>query len=330
MTHAGWMLLHLCIGLSVTWMARRYALRRALVDEPGERRSHAVPTPRGGGISIAASLLLAALWLWWQPAASAWLPGFGAGLALVALVGLVDDHRGLSPWLRLAVHAVAASCLATSAWMASGEPGIALLAFGAAMVLTNVWNFMDGIDGLAATQAMLAALALAMLATGAALWLALALFAATAGFLPFNLPRARVFLGDVGSGVIGYVVAGIVAMVAAGAMERAWLLALPLSAFLVDASMTLAGRVRRGEPWWRPHVLHAYQRWVRRCGSHLTVTFAYAGWTLASLALMWLLLRWNPGPAALMGACVAWYTGGAGAWWMLQRKGTDAAMENRE
>jgi UDP-N-acetylmuramyl pentapeptide phosphotransferase/UDP-N-acetylglucosamine-1-phosphate transferase len=330
MTHAAWILLHLCLGLSVTWLARRYALRRALVDHPGERRSHAAPTPRGGGISIAVSLLAAALWLWARTAGPAWLPGFTAGLVLVALVGLVDDHRPLSPWLRLAVHAVAASCLAASAWLATGDPGLALLAFAAAMVLTNVWNFMDGIDGLAATQAMLAALAVAMLATGDVRWLALALLGATAGFLPFNLPRASVFLGDVGSGALGYAIAGMVAMAAATAPDRAWALALPLSAFLIDAGMTLAGRMWRGEPWWRPHVLHAYQRWVRRCGSHLTVTLAYGGWTLASLALAWLLLRSSYRPSFVIGACAAWYTAGAIAWWMLQGKGTDAAMENRE
>lgn len=330
MTRAAWILLHLAVGLAVTWMARRYALRHALLDQPGERRSHAVPTPRGGGVSILASLLLALLWLWMQPGAPPWLPGFAIGLILVGGVGLVDDHRPLSPWLRLVVHAVAAGCLAAGTWLAYRDPALAVLAFAAAIVLTNVWNFMDGIDGLAATQSLLVALAIMMFATGAAQWLALALLAATAGFLPFNLPRARVFMGDVGSGVLGFAIAGLVVVAVAGSSGRGWLLALPLSAFLVDASLTLAGRVLRAEPWWRAHALHAYQRWVARCGRHQRVTLAYAGWTAASLAFAWLFLRFTDKAVVDVGACVAWYTVGAGAWWMLQGKGTDAAMENRE
>ena len=111
---------------------------------------------------------------------------------------------------------------------------------------------------------------------------------------------------------------------------RQRLLVLALSAFLIDTGLTLLGRIRRGEPWWRAHVLHAYQRWVRRCGRHLPVTLAYAGWTVASMALLFALLRWEVGMPALLGACMAWYMTGAGAWWMLQRKRTDAAMENLE
>ena len=117
MTLPAWLLLHFGIGVSATWLARRYALRRALLDQPGERRSHASPTPRGGGISIVVALLVAAALLWAQTPSGWWLPLFAVGLALVAGIGLVDDHRPLSPWLRLAVHAVAAGCLAAASWM---------------------------------------------------------------------------------------------------------------------------------------------------------------------------------------------------------------------
>lgn len=330
MTLPAWLLLHFAVGVSATWLARRYALRRELLDQPGERRSHAAPTPRGGGISIVLALLLAVAWAWAASPSAAWLPWFGGGLLLVAGVGLVDDHRPLSPWLRLGVQAAAAACLAAASWVELQSPGFALLAFLAAMVLANAWNFMDGIDGIAASQALLVALAIAALAAGPVRWIALALAAAVAGFLPFNVPRASVFLGDVGSGALGFAVAALAVRADGTQYGPAWLLALPLSAFLVDTGLTLLGRVLRGEPWWRPHVLHAYQRWVRRCGRHMPVTLAYAGWTIASMALLFALLRWEVDVPATLAACVAWYMTGAGAWWMLQRKRTDAAMENLE
>jgi len=330
MTLPAWLLLHFGIGVSATWLARRYALRRQLLDHPGERRSHAVPTPRGGGISIVAALLAAVAWSWWQFPSNTWIPFFATGLVLVAGIGLVDDHRPLSPWFRLAVHALASGCLAAASWTELRDPAFALLAFAAAMVLTNAWNFMDGIDGIAASQALLVALAIAMLAAGPVRWLALALAAAVAGFLPFNAPKASVFLGDVGSGALGFTVAALAVRANGSQQSPAWLLALPLSAFLVDTGLTLLGRVVRGEPWWRAHVLHAYQRWVRRCGRHMPVTLAYAGWTMASMALLFALLHWKFEVPTIFVACAAWYMTGALAWWMLQRKGTDAAMENLE
>lgn len=139
-----------------------------------------------------------------------WL-GFLPGLLIVAGIGWWDDHKPLSPWLRLVVQGVAALALAAGAGWESGQWLPALLAFGAAMVLVNVWNFMDGINGLASGQAALAALGYAALLTGEWHWLALALLAGCVGFLPFNFPRARIFLGDVGSGALGYVLAALLA-----------------------------------------------------------------------------------------------------------------------
>ena len=118
------------IGLTGTWLARRYAISHNILDQPGERRSHAVPTPRGGGIAIVFALLFAGAW--WLPRAGIALPvllAFLAGLLLVAMVGLIDDHRSLSPWLRLAVHGVAAGLLALGAWLAYGQVLLVFLAF---------------------------------------------------------------------------------------------------------------------------------------------------------------------------------------------------------
>jgi UDP-N-acetylmuramyl pentapeptide phosphotransferase/UDP-N-acetylglucosamine-1-phosphate transferase len=206
-------------------------------------------------------------------------------------------------------------------------------AFVLAIVLTNVWNFMDGIDGLAASQAALVAAAVAWIADGSARWLALALLSATLGFLPFNFPKARIFLGDVGSGALGYTLAMLV-VVAAGhdvAKRDAWSLwpwTLPLSAFLLDAGLTLLGRMGRREAWWQPHTLHAYQGWVRRSRSHVQVTLAYGAWTALAIGL----LAWLRGaaPVVMLLSCLAWYMTGMGVWWMLQRKRTVAAREHME
>ena len=256
------------------------------------------------------------------------LTAFLAGLLLVAMVGLIDDHRPLSPWLRLAVHIVAAGLLALGVWLTYGQVLLVFAAFALALVLTNVWNFMDGIDGLAASQAALVAVAVAW--TTAGLWqlLALALLASTMGFLPFNFPKARVFLGDVGSGALGFTLASLL-MGTIAQTPRAWgIWMLPLSAFLLDASLTLLGRLRRGEAWWRPHTLHAYQRWARVGGSHIPVTLGYAAWT--ALAVLLLLALRETSPLLMTMSCVAWYMTGAGVWWMLQRKWIAAGMENME
>lgn len=334
MTTSLWFLVHFCIAVAGTWLTRRYALQRNLVDQPGARRSHELPTPRGGGVGIVMALLVAGAWLWaWIPDFRPWLAGFLPGLMLVAGVGLFDDHRPLSPWLRLAAHALAATWLAAAVWMATGSAWLAVSAFVLAIVLTNVWNFMDGIDGLAASQAALVAAGMAWMADGPAQWLALALLSATLGFLPFNFPKARIFLGDVGSGALGYTLAMLV-IVAAGhdhATRDPWLLwpwMLPLSAFLLDAGLTLLGRVGRREAWWQPHTLHAYQGWVRRSRSHVRVTLAYGAWTALAIGL----LAWLRGtsPAVMLLSCLAWYTTGTGVWWMLQRKRTVAAREHME
>ena len=310
--------LGLVFGIAVagTWLARRYAIARRLIDQPGARRSHSTATPRGGGIAIVAAMLVA-LALAGDPPGPLSL-AIALGLLLVAAVGWVDDHRPLSPWSRLAVHAVAAACRGAGLHAAGASPALVVAGVVLALALTNVWNFMDGIDGLAASQALLVGLGGVLLAWGGAgAWLPLALAAACAGFLPFNLPPARIFLGDVGSGALGYLLAALLACTALRDPPGALLLMMPLSAFLVDASLTLARRVLAGERWWLPHTQHAYQRWVQHCGRHGVVTAAYAAWTLVML----LNLRLASGGSSLvkMLALSGCYLGGAITWMWLQR-----------
>lgn len=313
-----------------TWLARGYALRRELLDLPGERRSHAVATPRGGGIAIVVVVVLAmaAAVAGAAPVQPMLAGAFALGLVMVAAVGLVDDHRPLSPWLRLAVHALSAAVFSAALSHAGATPLVTAITFGMILVLVNVWNFMDGINGIAATQALLVAGALLAGLDGGWALVALAMAAACLGFLPYNFPRARIFMGDVGSGATGFAVAALGGVFAAGAEPGAGvLLLLPLSAFLVDAGLTLLRRVLRGERWWTPHVQHGYQAWARRAG-HVPVTLGYAAWTLAGLFLAHVCS--DVDMVFILPICIGWYTGAASIWWLLQRHdrpGGDKASE---
>lgn len=315
-----WCLLFLAFGVIGTWAARLYALRRRLLDEPGERRSHTVATPRGGGLAVVLAVLIAIVALVLRmPREIVLLACAGIGLLLVAGIGWLDDHRPLSPWPKLVAHLLAAGWLAAGFLLSGAGPWVAITVLLATPVLVNVWNFMDGIDGLATTQAILVAAALTWLAGDVlTVHVGLAFIAALFGFLPFNFPKARIFLGDVGSGALGYVLAWLAGAAMVSTSPPVWpLVLLPPAAFLLDAGLTLARRALRGERWWTPHVGHVYQRWARRAGSHIPVTLSYAGWTIVGSSLMaW--LAGGQGRAHGM-AAAAWVTAGCVAWGWLDR-----------
>lgn len=306
------------VSASGTAWARGHARRHGLIDEPGQRRSHAVETPRGGGIGIVVACLgcLVALGLqdggsrmWWLPA---------TGLALVAGIGWLDDHRPLPAWPRLAVHACSAALLAVALHLQGAGMWPSLAGFVLALGLVNAWNFMDGINGLATSQALLCGLAFALLPVFAAPVLGIALAGACLGFLPFNFPRARVFLGDVGSGALGYLVAVLIAVGLVSGPARDWpLLLLAPLAMLVDSSLTLLWRACRGDRWWQPHTDHAYQRWSRSQG-HSRVTSAYGLWTVIVIGVM--LSAWGrPGNTGIV-AFLACVTAAMLGWWWLHRR----------
>ena len=309
------------------WFVRRYALRRGLLDHPGERRSHRVPTPRGGGVGIVGVWLLVlalscARWPGHMPS----LLAIMAGTSLVAGIGWIDDHRALSPWSRLAVHAIAALLLGWAIWRAGGSTMDSALAFAAALVLVNVWNFMDGIDGLAASQAAIAAATYTLTADDpVTIIIAGALAAACCGFLPLNFPKARIFLGDVGSGALGYALATLLALVAIGDGSgfAAWpALLIPLSAFLIDASLTLFRRMLRGDRWWTAHVEHAYQQLAFRIGAHWPVTLAYAAWSCLGVLILVIASRMMvmEGSVAInIAIAVGWGLTGALVWAWIAR-----------
>ena len=272
---------------------RLQALRSGRVDEPGERRLHTRPVPRGGGLAIAVVLLAAVL-----PAPATLLERLGMVVALVACgwIGWLDDRRPRSPSQRLAIQSLAAIAVVAAAGgltsvELAGHSVTAPLLWNALAVVAVVWclnlyNFMDGSNGLAAMQAALTAVALAWLGTGnpATQWLALALAGAALGFLPWNFPHARIFLGDVGSLTLGLAVAVIsLRALQVGALSLPVVLILS-SVFAVDATATLLRRAWTGARWWQPHREHAYQRLVTSGWSHAAVWWLYLG---LNLLLVW-------------------------------------------
>lgn len=314
-----WIALHCALAVMGTALARRYALSRQLLDKPDKRRSHAVATPRGGGIAIVVCLGVALSWLAWRfPQQRELLAAIGIGLGLVAGVGWRDDHRPLSAWVRLATHVLAGAIFAFALYRHGASPLSTAMGFTVVVASINLWNFMDGIDALATSQTILVALAIVLLAhPPLVLPLALSLLGACLGFLPFNLPRAKIFLGDVGSGALGCMVAMLLALTAGADLLRWLLLSLPCSAFFVDAGLTLGSRIVAGERWWTAHVQHLYQRMARR-GGHAKVTAAYMVWTVLGIALMcW--LRTQP-PARIMCGAIGWHLLGAGVWYVLTSK----------
>jgi UDP-N-acetylmuramyl pentapeptide phosphotransferase/UDP-N-acetylglucosamine-1-phosphate transferase len=299
-----------------TFLARAYALRRRLVDEPGHRRAHTVATPRGGGAGPVVAILAWLLAGHHTAGAATW--PVALALAAVAVIGMWDDHTSIPASRRLVVHVLAGFAVADALVDPQAHPFALVGIAGLVAVLINVWNFMDGINGIAASQAVIVAAAIACLASayGAA---AIVVAVASLAFLPFNFPRARIFLGDVGSGALGLAIAWLGAGVAAEMDFRAeaLMLTLPLSAFLVDAGLTLSRRMLRRERWWEPHSQHLYQGLARRFG-HVPVTLAYASWTLlASIVMLAAKGRAQPFTMASVALC---YTTAALLWFALQHR----------
>jgi len=257
-------------------------LRRASVlDRPNERSSHAIPTPRGGGIAVVAASLAAWLVLIAAGMAPLSLLAVTAGAAMLALISWLDDLRGLSPAVRFGAQCAAVALGAVAlpqgavfqGWLPAG------LDMTAAALLwvwfVNLYNFMDGIDGIAGSETAaigigLALFAIAGIGNDPALAAPAAVIAAAAiGFLVWNWAPARIFLGDVGSVPLGYLLGFLLL---AAASRGYWKLALILPLyFLADATITLLRRLLRGERVWLPHREHFYQQAVRRGLGHAAV-----------------------------------------------------------
>jgi UDP-N-acetylmuramyl pentapeptide phosphotransferase/UDP-N-acetylglucosamine-1-phosphate transferase len=295
--------------LLLWWMLGR-ASNLLPLDQPNERSLHQFAVPRTGGAAVMAGLAATLPWL----SPELWVP---VGIALVlALLSFVDDVRGLSVGLRLALHAVAAGAFllvqlqGNAMWLVPMLLGV--------MWMTNLYNFMDGMDGFSGGMAVFGFGAMGVAATlGGDEPLALANFAlvaAAAAFLCFNFPPARIFMGDAGSIPLGFI-AG--ALGVTGWKHGLWPLWFPLlvfAPFVIDASVTLCRRLLRGEHVWQAHREHYYQRLVRMGWTHrktvlteyllMTVcaaaglvsyrqAAAVQGAALAAVAVLFALLMWQ-------------------------------------
>jgi UDP-N-acetylmuramyl pentapeptide phosphotransferase/UDP-N-acetylglucosamine-1-phosphate transferase len=260
-------LLALAFAWSLTWLYLRAVTAYGRLEPPTDRGMHTVPVPSGAGAAIVAAAIL--LWpLWQMPQAAQHVLLLGA-LAALATVSWLDDRRGLSPALRLATHAAAVALLLTSLGPeARIVPALPLalerLGLGLAWLwFINLYNFMDGIDGLAGAEAVSVAagyiLVVATANAGNPLeLLALIVASATAGYLFWNWHPARVFMGDTGSIALGFLLGWLMIDLACRGL---WAAAILLPAYFVaDATLTLARRLLRGEKVWQPHRQHFYQR----------------------------------------------------------------------
>ena len=294
------------ISLLLTSALRRYALAKSLIDVPNARSSHTVPTPRGGGVAIVLSFLfllsvlpIFSLLSW----STTWgLLGAGAG---IAVLGFLDDHGHIAARWRLLGHFSAA--VWALFWLGGAPPltvmgatfdlgwvGVVLAILYLVWML-NLYNFMDGIDGLASLEAIFvclsAALIYMLMGLGALAWAPLLLSFGVAGFLYWNFPPAKIFMGDAGSGFLG-VTLGIFSLQAAWASPSLiWVWVILMGVFIVDATFTLIRRLVRGDKVYEAHRSHAYQYASRKFGRHLPVTL-----TVGLVNVVWLL------PVAL---CVA-------------------------
>jgi Fuc2NAc and GlcNAc transferase len=285
----------LALSAVLSGVVLRLASQRGMLDLPNERSSHAAPTPRGGGVAIVIASGLGLMLLWAtgeaQPALIVALLGGGGA---VAVVGFVDDRRGTSARTRLLIHAGAAlfalMVLGGLPPIQIGEHAVQLgwsgYVLGAVAIVwvLNLFNFMDGIDGVAAAEAVFVLAVgtyLCGVSTGNA---AIMVVAACLGFLLWNWAPARIFMGDIGSGYLGYAIA-VIAIACGNHNPTAvpcWLILGGF--FFCDATVTLVRRLIRRDRVYQAHRTHAYQWLARRWRSHSRVAL-----TVMAVNLFWLL-----------------------------------------
>ena len=294
-----------------SWGIARWAHRRgAILAVPNARSSHTIPTPSGGGLVMAASFWLGLLVLFGMNRLDPELfIALLVGSLMLVTVGIVDDIFEVKRRWRLLCQAGAA-CWAlywlagVTLWAWPGFWWVQQLLVAIALVwLINLYNFMDGIDGLAASEAIYVTLASLVLIKGhTEVALVLPLLAAVcAGFLLLNWPPARIFMGDSGSYLLGYVIGVCGLAIVKEQLLTGWALLILLAVFLIDATYTLLRRIINRAHWYEPHRSHAYQKAACRFGGHAIVTVG-----VLILNLAWLLpWAWLAGQAPEWGAGIA-------------------------
>lgn len=299
------------------WMSGRLSNRNStlyLLDHPNQRSLHSTPTPRTGGIAILGGLVLGLLGIgavglmksgqgvdgvaaWWSPA---WIITLSVVLAAVSFL---DDRRGLPVWGRFCVQIVLASLLVVGGEMAVNKVAVPLvgtwdlgpLSIVASIVflvwMTNIYNFMDGMDGFAGGMTIVGGLSLASV-----LWttqhevmalLPLFLAGSSAGFLVHNFPPAKIFMGDVGSVPIGFIFGGLILWGCRQGVFDIWVPVVIFSPFIMDATVTIIRRTVNGEKPWEAHRTHYYQRLVLSGWGHRKTVLAEYGLMILCGVLAW-------------------------------------------
>jgi UDP-N-acetylmuramyl pentapeptide phosphotransferase/UDP-N-acetylglucosamine-1-phosphate transferase len=288
------------------WLVRSRVARFAL-DHPNRRSLHHAPTPRIGGMGVLVGVAIAL-----AVVGADTLSTLGPGLALLAAVSLADDLRGVGVVARLTAHLVAAGLLAASVvYTQMGLAATVVIAVGAAWMI-NLYNFMDGSDGLAGGMALFG-----FSFYGVAAWLGgnetyallnSSIAATAAAFLCFNFHPARVFLGDIGAVPLGYLAAALGLIGWDRGLWPLWFPLLVFSPFIVDASLTLARRAARRERVWEAHFDHYYQRLIRMGWGHRrTALIEYALMFLCGLAAVTALYAGTAAQAVLIASAVLVY-----------------------
>jgi len=318
---------------ALVWLVFRYSHQYSLLATPNERSSHTEPTPTGGGLAISACMLVAIVVLWQlgdleEDFSLAILPA----LLVITLTGWFDDHQHIRTPLRALVYFLSAfwivygiggfTDLNLGGYRADiGVIGIVLAVLGIVWLI-NLYNFMDGIDGIAAIEAVSTGLFAGILfwlaGMTAASVLCLVLVAAGSGYLVWNWPPARIFMGDVGSCPLGLVFATLAVWShnSGGPSVYVWLIL--LSVFIADATYTLVLRIVRSEPWYSAHRTHAYQKLVQMGYTHLQVTMAVL---LINVCALWPLAYLAHGYAdAAIYICLLTYIALALVWWRVQSR----------
>jgi UDP-N-acetylmuramyl pentapeptide phosphotransferase/UDP-N-acetylglucosamine-1-phosphate transferase len=291
------------VALAAARLLLTTAGRRIALDTPNERSLHAHPVPRTGGIAIAAGVAVACSF------APTGVAVILAGAAALAAVSFADDLAGLPTLARLAAH-LAAAGTALYYQVGYSEPILFAALLLAIAWYANLYNFMDGADGLAGGMTVIGFGAYAIAAflaggEGVAV-LCASLAAAAAGFLVFNFPPARLFMGDVGSVPVGFLAGALGVYGWSRAWWPLWFPLLVFAPFVGDASLTLLRRLLRGERVWRAHREHYYQRLVRMgFGHRATAAIEYAAMLICAATALY--ARHEPAPVqaqALAGAAV--------------------------
>jgi len=306
-------LLSTLVCILALWLILRSPLANRGLDLPNERSMHSRPTPRIGGLGILAAIVLASLAF--RPA----LPWpIWAALGLIVAVSLIDDLGGLRAGIRMPLHLVAATTVAIAAFPDASWP-FWMLATVTVAWLINLYNFMDGSDGLAGGQAFFGfgTLAIAALqANDSGIATAAVIVAGAAlGFLVFNFPPARIFMGDAGSTSLGLLAGALGGL---GVARNLWHPVFPAIAFLpfiFDGSATLLMRMGQGKKVWQAHRDHAYQRLNMSGFGHRNTALVYYGLMLASGLIALSSLRPDAGWAATAGLLTAFVL----AYGMVQR-----------